>query len=78
MQETQQSQECPENNAWFSFPALDIGPCKVIIVSYFTEQKDTAVVQYSLLFLVLHVVCYQILVSSDSFSFPSLVSSDSF
>lgn len=51
MQDTQQSQECTENNARFSFPALDTGPGKVIIVSYFTEQKDTAVVHHSLLFL---------------------------
>lgn len=50
MQETQQSQECTGNNAWFSFPALDIGPNKVITVSNFTEQKDTVVVHHSLFF----------------------------
>lgn len=51
----------------FSFPSLDIGPCKVIIVNYFTEQKDMAGVHDSVLFLVLHVVCYQMLASSRPF-----------
>lgn len=74
VQETQQSQEC--DNTWSSFPDLHhVGPCKVIIVRYFTAQKDTTVAHLSLLFLVLPVVSCQMLALPDlPFSFLCLAS----